>query len=528
VDARQQRTEAGFVTGRSGGEAIHEFDVIVCGAGSAGSTVAGMLALDESVRVLLLEAGPEDADERVSDPDRWIENLGTERDWGYVTEPGAQVDNRRLPYSMGKGLGGGSSINVGIWSRGHRGDWDEFATTCADPRWDYRSILGVYRELETWHGKPDPDRRGTAGPMHVRPAQPLHPFFSAMLDGAESVGLDRYDSPNGELAERGSGCAVRDEIVEDGQRRSPYRAQVAPRCQQRNLTVLTQTLVTRVVFDGSRAVGVEALSEGRPVRFRATREVVLSLGAVQTPKILMQSGIGPARHLESLGVGVRADLSGVGANLDDHLLIGCVFEAGAQEMPPPTRTQAVCFWGADGRVDSPKFLMYSGAIAFTSPEAVARYSMPESAFTFLLGMRLRSRGSVRLADADPASAPVIETGYFHEPDDLRDAVEAYRFAESIAAAQAMRPYRGSRVIPGAVSDPEVAAYIRAAAATFWHQCGTARLGVDDDAVVDSELRVRGVEGLRVADASVLPRVTSGNTMAPCVAIGHRAASLIRH
>jgi len=507
--------------------ASSEFDVIICGAGSAGSTVAGMLAADEGLRVLLLEAGPDDVDERVSNPDLWVANLGSERDWGYVTEPGAQIEDRRLFYSMGKGLGGGSSINVGVWSRGHQRDWDDFAIDCADPRWGYRSVLDVYRELETWRGKPDPERRGTSGPLHIQPAQPLHPFFAAMLAGAESVGLEHFDSPNGELAERGSGCAARDEIVEDGLRRSPYRALVAPRRGQRNLTVLTDTLVTKVIFERDRAVGVAAVQQGRSVEFRAAREVVLSLGAVQTPKVLMQSGIGPARHLESVGIGVRADVAAVGANLDDHLLVGCVWEAGMAELPAPARAQAVCFWGTDGRADSPKFVMYSGGSAFMSPEAAARYGVPESAFTFLLGMRLRSRGSVRLASANPASAPVIETGYFDEPDDLRDAVEAYRFVEQIAGTEAMRPYRGSRTVSGAVSDVEIAAYIRTAASTFWHQCGTARMGVDAGSVVDPELRVRDVEGLRVADASVLPRVTSGNTMAPCVVIGHRAAALIR-
>jgi choline dehydrogenase len=522
VNERHQAAAAGFA-------AEDEFDVIVCGAGSAGSTIAGTLAADEGLRVLLLEAGPDDTGERVSDPDRWFENLGSDRDWGFVTTPGAQVDNRRLLYSMGKGLGGGGSINAGVWSRGHRRDWEDFAAISGDPRWGYQSTLDAYREVETWRGEPDPGRRGTSGPMHIRPAQPLHPFFSAMLAGAESAGLKRYDSPNGELAERGAGCAVRDEIIEDGTRRSPYRAFVAPRLGQRNLTVLTQTLVTRVLFERDRAVGVEAVSGGRPVRFRAAREVVLSLGAVQTPKILMQSGIGPAGHLEPLGIGVVEDLPGVGANLDDHVQFGCVWEAGAQELPPPPRAQAVCFWGDDGHAEAPKFVMYSGASAFMSPEAQARYGSPDPAFTFLLGMRLRSRGSVRLADADPASAPVIETGHFDEPEDLREAVEAYRFAEAIADAEAMRPYRGTHKIPADRSDAGVAAYIRAAATTFWHQCGTARIGADNDsdAVLDAELRVRGVENLRVADASALPRVTSGNTMAPCVVVGHRAAGLIR-
>jgi choline dehydrogenase len=341
------------------------------------------------------------------------------------------------------------------------------------------------------------------------------------------VGLDRYDSPNGELAERGAGCAVRDDIVKNGVRLSPYRALVAPRRSQPHLTVRTQTLVTRVVFEDDRAVGVEAVSQGRLVRFRATREVVLSLGAVQTPKILLQSGIGSARQLESVGIGVVADLPGVGANLDDHLLFGCVWETGVQELPAPPRAQAVCFWGSEERADSPDFVMYSAASAIMTPETAERYGRPESAFTFLLGMRLRSRGSVRLADADPMSPPVIETGYFDEPDDVRDAVEAYRFADEIARSSAMRTYQASRAILESGSDAEVAAYLRTAATTFWHQCGTARMGTDADAVVDSELRVRGVTGLRIADASVLPRVTTGNTMAPSVVIGYRAAGLLR-
>jgi choline dehydrogenase len=503
-----------------------EFDVIVCGAGAAGSTAAGLLAADPGLRVLLLEAGPADADERVSDPDRWPENFGSERDWGYVTEPVAHADGRRLRYSMGRGLGGGSSINVCVWSRGHQRDWDEFAASCADPRWGYRSALGAYRALETWRGAPDPGRRGTAGPVHVQPAQPLHPFFAAMLAGAGSAGLRRYGSPNGEMAEHGSGCAVRDEIIERGTRRSPYRALVVPRLGQPNLTVRTGVLVTKVVFEGHRAVGVEAVAGGRPVRVRATREVVLSLGAVQTPKVLMQSGLGPARQLAPLGIEVLENLPGVGANLDDHLVFGCVWEAGPGELPPPPRSQVACSWGTDSPRGAPKFLMYAGATAFMSPEAEQRWSRPERAVSFLVGMRLRSRGSVRLAAASPAVPPVIQTGYFDEPDDLTDAVAAYRFAEAIARGEAMRPYRGPHVIPDGARDDEVAAYLRAASRTFWHQCGTARMGSGDGAVVDSELRVRGVDGLRVADASVLPRVTSGNTMAPCVLIGYHAAHFV--
>ncbi|MFI1393295.1 GMC family oxidoreductase [Streptomyces griseoaurantiacus] len=505
---------------------IPEFDVIVCGAGTGGSTVAGLLAIDPSMRILLVESGPDDEDGRVLSSDRWPENLDSERDWGYLTEPSPSVDGRQLLYSMGKGLGGGSSINVGVWSRGHRKDWEEFSEATDDSRWNYRSALDVYRRLESWKGDHDPDRRGKNGPVHVQPAQSVHPFFEAMLEGSEEVGLDRYRSPNGELAEHGDGCAIRDEIVEHGRRRSPYRALVAPLLSQGNITVLAETLVTKIVFDGSRAVGIEAVHEGKQIAFRAAREVILSLGAVQTPKLLMQPGIGPARHLESVGVDVRCDLPGVGTNLDDHLLVHQVWKASTRELPPPSRAQAVCFWGSNNGSQSPRFVMYSGGTAFMSPEAEKRYGRPDPAFTFLLGMRLSSRGTVRLRSADPTSAPLIKTGFLDNPDDMRDAVVAYRFAESIADSQQMSPYRNPSD-QAILNDSDVATYIRTSASTFWHQCGTARMGRDEYSVVDSELRVHDVENLRVADASVLPRVTSGNTMAPCMVVGARAADLVR-
>jgi choline dehydrogenase len=247
----------------------------------------------------------------------------------------------------------------------------------------------------------------------------------------------------------------------------------------------------------------------------------------------MQSGFGPADELRSLGISVLSDLPGVGRNLDDHLQFGCVWQAADEaKLPPPPRAQAVCFWGDEesaGPPGGPEYVMYSGAAAFMSVEAARAYPPPPNAFTFLLGMRLRSRGSVRLTGPSPADKVRIATGFLSRPDDIRLAVDGIRMAREIAGSTSMRQFCGSWSVPSALSADDAVDYVRRAAVTFWHQCGTAKMGRegDVDAVVDSELRVRGVDGLRVADVSVLPHVTSGNTMAPAVLIGERAARLVR-
>lgn len=510
------------------------YDVIVCGAGSAGSVVAGRLAEDPQIRVLLLEAGGTDEVAAVRDPTLWVTNLGSERDWGYMTQPNLGLLGRPLFYSMGKVLGGGSSINVTVWSRGHRTDWDSYAALSGSKGWGYESVLDVYRRVEDWHGAPDAGRRGSGGPMYVGPAQDEHPFFSAYLASAEAAGLARYDSPNGVLAEDGPGCAPRDTIVHDGLRQSVYQSFVRSAQPRENLTVVTGALVTKVLVEHGRATGVEVMVDGRATTVRADGEVVLSLGAVQTPKVLLQSGIGPADSLREVGVPVVQDLAGVGENLDDHPLWPCTWAAtSSTALPPAPEVEAVAFWGEDGAPDAPRFLMYPTAFplmapdsAFVTAEAKAAYPSPEASFTFLLAMRQRSRGSVRLSGPAPSDPVLIETGYFTDPDDVREAVEGVRMAREIGAAKPLGAFRAGSAAPASLPDDEVAEYVRRTATTFWHQCGTAKMGQGEDAVVDGDLRVYGVERLRVADASVLPHVTSGNTMAPSVVIGQRAADLI--
>lgn len=269
------------------------FDYIVCGAGSSGSVVAGRLAADPAVTVLLIESGGGDDDERVRDPDLWPTNLGSERTGNHATEPNPQLNGRRLAYATGRGLGGGGAVNACVWARGHRSDWDSFAAAAGDPAWGYAHVLERYRRIEDWQGAPDPWRRGVGGPMQIQSAQDVHPLFSAFLDGAESAGATRYDSANGELMEASSGCAVREENIHDGVRQSPFRRYVGDRAGRPSLTVLPHTTVSRVLLTAGRAVGVEVVRGGRTLRARASAEVVLSQGAIGTPAVLLRSDPSP-------------------------------------------------------------------------------------------------------------------------------------------------------------------------------------------------------------------------------------------
>lgn len=504
------------------------FDYIVCGAGASGSVLAGRLAADPAVTVLLVESGGDDEDERVRDPDLWPANLGSERTWDHVTEPNPHLNGRRLACATGRKLGGGSAVNAGAWARGHRSDWDSYAEAAGDPAWGYAHVTEHYRAIEDWQGAPDPGRRGTGGPMRIRPSQDVHPLFTAFLDGAEATGIPRFDSANGALMEADSGCSVRDENIHDGVRQTPFRRYVADRAGQPNLTVLPHTTVSRVLLAAGRARGVEIVRDGKPLRVHASQEVVLSLGALGTPAVLMRSGVGDADELRDLGIPLVQHLPGVGRNLDDHMRLPCMWEAKDVPLPVPTRSQAVCFWEDGTRPGAPEFVMYVSPAPSVSPESAAQYPPPERCFTLMPAMRPRggSRGRVRLAGTDPTAGVRVETNFLADPDDVRSALSAVATAREIGNSAALRPFVEREVSPASTAPDTVERFVRNAVETYWHQCGTSRMGQDEGAVVDARLKVHGVEGLRVADASVLPHVTVANTMAPSMVVGERAAEIL--
>jgi len=504
------------------------FDYIVCGAGTSGCVVASRLGADLGVRVLVLEAGGTDELELVTDPDRWPMTLGSELDWGFVAEPNPRLNGRAIPYSMGKVLGGGSSVNVSTWSRGHRADWDFYASEVGDAAWGYSAVLEQYRRrIEAYVGHADPDHRGTGGNVHVQQVIDPSPFALAFLAGAESVGLKRYPNANGRLMEMPRGCALVDETVCHGRRRSIFRSYLHPRMIQPNVTVLTGALVRRIRFEGLRATGVEFEFRGRRIRAEATQEIVLSLGAIHTPKLLMQSGVGDEVELNRFGIPVVQPLPGVGRGLHDHVSFGVIFENADQRPAPGPRSQTACFWKTDATLDAPNFYAYTKQGPTMTAENAARLHPPKDSWTMVIGMRPRSRGSVHLTGSEPSAPVRIDANYLGEPEDLRDLEAGLRTVRDIACSAPMKPFTGQEVVPGTSSPGELEQFLRDGLGTFWHQSGTARMGRDAMSVVDGRLRVHGLEGLRIADASILPRVTTGNTMAPCVVIGEQAAAFLK-
>jgi choline dehydrogenase len=504
-----------------------EFDYIVCGSGSAGSVVAGRLASNPAVRVLLLEAGEDDDTSVVLDPNQWMQFFGTARDWGFQANQNLELNGRSIPYSMGKVLGGGSSVNVCTWSRGHQKDWDFYAQETADDRWNYENTLRLFHKIEDWHGKQDDRHRGTGGPVYLRPAQDPHPFFHAFLSAAESQGIARFDSPNGQMMESDGGCAFVDEIVHGNQRQSIFRSYVYPRMTQPNLTVLTRALVTKVLFEQKMAVGVEFLYQGQLVRINAAVEVVLSLGAIHTPKVLMQSGIGDKSELASFDIPLVQHLRAVGKNLHDHISLGVLWEGTEVDMPAAPRGQAVCFWKTRSDLDSPNAFTYTFPAPFLTPENSGLVDLPQNVWSMALGLNPVSRGSVSLTGAAASDPVSIDAGYLRDRQDLDDMVAAIEMAEKIGNSTPFAPFTKRGILPGPVDGVGLESYIRNGLVTFWHQSGTARMGRDEQSVVDGELKVMGVERLRIADASVMPKVTMGNIMAPCTVIGEQAAELLQ-
>jgi choline dehydrogenase len=505
-----------------------QYDFIICGSGSSGSVVARRLAENPQVSVLLVEAGGEDNVPSVTEPGKWFQNLGSERDWNFRAEPSPYLNGRAIPMNMGKVLGGGSSINVMAWLRGHRTDWDFFAAETGDPDWSYESILSVYRRIEDWRGAPDPAHRGVGGPVFVQPVRDPHPIVSATVEAARSVGIPTFDSPNGRMMEGAGGCAVMDVLIRNGRRQSVFRAYTFPYMDRPNLTVLTQTRVLKVTFEGSRATGVELIQAGRRFHIGAEREVVLSLGAINTPKVLMHSGIGDQSALRAFGIPLIQHLPGVGQNFQDHAGIGCVWEH--PDFPPPRNNAAevTFFWKSDPSLETPDLQTCQGEIPIPSIETAAQFAPPAKSWTMLAGVvRPKSRGRVYLSGPNPDDPVRIEANLLSHPDDIRAARAGVELCREVGNSHALRSFARREVMPGNLKGLELHSFIRNGAISYWHQSGTAAMGRDAMSVVDGELRVFGLKNLRIADASIMPRVTTGNTMAACVVIGERAAELLK-
>lgn len=518
-------------------------DYVIVGAGSAGCALAYRL-VEAGRTVALIEYGGTDIGPFIQMPAALSYPMNMARyDWGFHTQPEPHVGGRVLATPRGKVIGGSSSINGMAFVRGNRGDYDHWAAMGATG-WGYDDVLSYFKRMETWHGGTSP-WRGTDGPLHVTRGPRQNPLFNAFIQAGAQAGWPVTEDYNGASQE---GFGPMDATIWQGRRWSAANAYLRPARATGRLTVI-RGLAQRVVFEGNRAVGVEVQRRKHATVVRAAQEVILSASSINTPKLLMLSGIGPADHLRDHGIAVRADRPGVGSNLQDHLEIYMQFKS----LQPITLYSHWNLWGK-GSIGTQWLATHQGLGASNQFEACGfirstpDMDYPDIQYHFLplavrydgkaaveghgfqahVGpMRSKSRGTVRLASADPAQAPEILFNYMSHPDDWAEFRACVRLTREIFAQPAMAAFKGEEIQPGAAvqSDAEIDAFIRDHAESAYHPCGTARLGAADDpeAVVDPELRVIGVEGLRVADSSIFPRITNGNLNAPSIMTGEKAA-----
>lgn len=524
-----------------------EADIVIVGAGSAGSALAYRLS-DAGLSVIVIEYGGTDAGPFIQMPGALSYPMNMARyDWGLVSEPEPNLNNRRMAVPRGKVIGGSSSINGMVYVRGHAHDFDCWAEAGASG-WGFADVLPYFKRMETWHGADASEWRGQNGPLHVTRGRQANPLFHAFVEAGRQAGYGITEDYNGQRQE---GFGAMEATIWKGRRWSAANAYLKPALRRPNCTLL-RAFANRVVVENGRAVGVEVSKGDKTQLIRARREVVLAASSINTPKILMLSGIGPGPELARHNIPVVAERPGVGANLQDHLEVYVQFAA----KQPITLYRywnlfgkawvgARWLWnrsgpGASNQFESTGFIRSAAGIEYPDiqfhflPLAVrydGKTAIKGHGFQAHVGpMRSKSRGTVTLRSADPKQSPAIQFNYMSHPDDWTEFRRCLQLTREIFTQPAMKEHVAEELTPGAdiQSEEEMDGFVRAHAESAYHPCGTAKIGRRDDpmAVVDPDCRVIGVEGLRVADSSVFPQITNGNLNAPSIMVGEKVADHI--
>ena len=529
--------------------AVEAFDYVIVGGGSAGCVLAARLSEDPAVSVCLLEAGPADTSMLIHCPAGLALLAQTGRaNWKFQTVPQAGLGGRRGYQPRGKVLGGSSSVNAMVYVRGQPDDYDAWAAE-GNPGWGWADVLPLFKRAE--HNERGADAfHGTGGPLNVMDLCSPNRFGSVFVEAGREAGHAVNEDFNGARQE---GVGLYQVTHKNGERFSVAKAYLTPNRARPNLHVATGAQATRIVLEGRRAVGVEIRRDGTTSTLRARREVLLAAGALQSPQLLMLSGIGPAPHLQGLGIDVRHDLPGVGRHLHDHVDVVQVLDAphlrelfGLSLSGAVAAIRGIVEW----RRRRSGLLTTNFAEAGGFIRSSAAQTRPDLQLHFVIGklvdhgrkivlghgyschvclLQPKSRGSVTLASADPDDAPLIDPNFLADRDDLDRLVRGFKAMRHILAQPALAGHgaRELRASASAQTDAEIEAFIRGHADTIYHPVGTCRMGSGPLDVVDAELRVRGIDALRVVDAGVMPRIVSGNTSAPTVMIAEKAADMIR-
>jgi choline dehydrogenase len=508
------------------------FDFIIVGSGSAGAVLAARLSENPEARVLLLEAGGGDdlaAIHSEQVPDTISLWWNPELNWGYTTEPQTAMENRQVPVARGKLLGGCSSINAMLYVRGSRLDFD-YWNYLGNEGWSYDELLPLFKRSEDFAGGADA-YRATGGPLHVLTHDKPTPVSECLFDAASELGFaDKGRGFDYNGAEQ-SGSAFRYQATKtkENTRASTAVAFLRPALGRPNLTVRTNAQAARLLLKGTRVVGVEYLQGGETLRVACDQEVIVCGGAYESPKLLMLSGLGPAATLQAHGIAVVADLPGVGQNLQDHMILGVCYLS-QQEHPhgPTLLAETGLFTHTRPGLDhaAPNLQLKCGGLKFVSPQL----DREGPGFTFAPVLtQPQSVGYVTLRSNSPLDTALLQPNYLLSDEDVQVFLKGIELSRELAHSRAFGEYTKLEIAPGphVTSEADLRGFVRENAGTLWHAVGTCKMGRDAMAVVDPQLRVHGVQGLRVADASVMPRIVAGNTNAACIMIGEKAADLVR-